>query len=118
MLPNPANPTEQLFREWNGGFWIDGPQDDVQYEGDTDKDGMPDDWERRCNLIVGEDDSTGDKDLDGLPNIDELKQVPHRAGPTRIAEASRMEAKSKGNVIHSWQAMTGLSRSKALHSAR
>ena len=72
LFANPANPSENLFREWNGGFWIDGPQDDGQYEGDTDKDGMPDDWERRCKLIVGQDDSQLDKDRDGLSNIGEL----------------------------------------------
>jgi hypothetical protein len=71
-FPNPADPKELLFREWNGGFWIDGPQDEGPYEGDKDKDGMPDDWERRCKLIVGEDDSQADNDRDGLSNIREL----------------------------------------------
>ena len=29
LFPNPADPNENLFREWNGGFWIKGPQDRV-----------------------------------------------------------------------------------------
>ncbi len=72
LFANPANPNENLLREWNGGFWIDGPQDDGRYDGDSDKDNMPDDWERRCKLIVGRDDSKLDKDRDGLLNIEEL----------------------------------------------
>ncbi len=43
FVPNPADPGETLAREWNGGFWIDGPQEEVEYTGDSDKDNMPDD---------------------------------------------------------------------------
>ena len=74
FFPNPADPSENLFREWNGGFWIDGPQDKQEdYDGDSDNDGMPDEWERRCKLIVGQDDSRMDNDRDRLINIDELR---------------------------------------------
>ncbi len=73
LFPDPANPSVNLIREWNGGFWVDGPQDNrTDYPGDQDKDGMPDDWEKRCKLIVGQDDSQQDPDHDGLTNIAEL----------------------------------------------
>jgi hypothetical protein len=74
LLPNPANPDETLTREWNGGFWIDGPQEeDERYEGDSDQDGMPDEWERRCDLNVGQNDAQVDNDRDGLSNLRELQ---------------------------------------------
>ncbi len=41
-------------------------------EGDVDRDGMPDAWERLHGLIVGEDDSAEDKDGDGVSNIEEF----------------------------------------------
>ena len=75
LVPNPADPSQNLIREWNGGFWIDGPQEqDDDYRGDTDQDGMPDEWERRCDLIVGQNDAKVDNDRDGLPNIVELER--------------------------------------------
>ena len=73
LFPNPADPNETLLREWNGGFWVDGPQDDGEWKGDSDGDGMPDDWERRCKLIVGQNDARADPDHDGLLNIEELR---------------------------------------------
>lgn len=73
LFPNPANPGENLIREWNGGFWVDGPQEGHKYDGDSDGDGMPDAWEKRCGLIVGQNDARGDLDRDGLINIDELR---------------------------------------------
>ncbi|MCJ7659478.1 MAG: VWA domain-containing protein [Anaerolineales bacterium] len=66
---DPANPAAVLVREWNGGFWILGPQEVGQ---DLDKDGMPDDWERRCDLDTKSNDSQEDPDRDGLINFDEL----------------------------------------------
>ena len=73
LFPDPAGSGQNLFREWNGGFWIDGPQDDGKWEGDSDGDGMPDDWERRCKLIVGQNDARADNDRDGLINSRELE---------------------------------------------
>lgn len=73
LFPNPANAGENLFREWNGGFWIDGPQDDGKWEGDSDGDGLPDDWEKRCKLNVGQNDARADPDRDGLLNFEELR---------------------------------------------
>jgi hypothetical protein len=70
LFPDPANPANLLLREWNGGFWIEGPQEPGQ---DEDKDGMPDDWEERCKLNTKANDSQGDLDRDGLSNIMELE---------------------------------------------
>jgi hypothetical protein len=58
-----------IIREWLGGFWIDGPD-----RNDVDKDGMPDDWERRCKLDPTVDDTQGDLDKDGLSNLAEFHQ--------------------------------------------
>ncbi|MCB9157049.1 MAG: VWA domain-containing protein [Caldilineaceae bacterium] len=71
-IPDPLLPGANIIREWNGGFWVDGPQNDQPWDGDKDKDGMPDEWERRCGLIVGENDAGLDKDGDGLTNGREL----------------------------------------------
>lgn len=69
LFPNPANPSDLLIREWSGGFWILGPEDDGQ---DQDDDGMPDDWEKRCDLDTTRNDAKEDPDKDGLINIREL----------------------------------------------
>jgi hypothetical protein len=105
-VENPANPDETLLREWNGGFWIDGPQIDRQtggivFPGDSDKDGMPDDWERRCGLIVGEDDSKGDKDNDGLINLDEFHRgtLPCRADTDGGGERDGSEVNGNRNPL-------------------
>jgi hypothetical protein len=101
QFPNPADLSETLFREWNGGFWMDGPQDDGKYEGDTDEDGMPDDWERRCKLIVGEDDSQLDNDRDGLSNIRELGvgTSPCQADTDRGGEQDGSEVEGGRNPL-------------------
>jgi len=101
QFPNPVDPAQLLFREWNGGFWIDGPQPDGQYDGDQDGDGMPDDWERRCKLIVGEDDSMLDKDRDGLPNIRELQvgTSPCQADTDRGGEIDGSEVNGGRNPL-------------------
>ena len=71
-IPDPNLPGANLIREWNGGLWIDGPENGQPWDGDKDDDGMPDAWELRCGLIVGENDAGLDKDGDGLTNIREL----------------------------------------------
>ena len=71
-IPDPNLPGANIIREWNGGFWIDGPEDGQPWDGDQDNDGMPDLWELRCGLIVGENDAREDKDKDGLTNLREL----------------------------------------------
>ena len=105
-LKNPADPSENIFREWNGGFWIDGPQTDrdtggIVFEDDSDKDGMPDDWELRCKLIVGENDANGDKDNDGLSNLDEFKRgtSPCRPDTDRGGEQDGSEVKGGRNPL-------------------
>jgi len=46
---------------------------------DSDGDGMPDAWETINGLLVGANDSAGDPDLDGLPNLQEFRNStdPH-----------------------------------------
>ncbi len=101
VFPDPADPGTNLVREWNGGFWIDGPQDDGKFEGDSDGDGMPDDWERRCNLIVGQNDAQADPDNDGLANIVELQlgTSPCQADTDRGGERDGSEARSGRNPL-------------------
>jgi len=83
LFKDPANPAATLIREWNGGFWIDGPHLDEKCggQGDTDGDCMPDAWERRCKLNLEKDDRRDDPDHDGLTNLDELNRgtLPCRA---------------------------------------
>ncbi len=69
LFPDPANPANTLFREWNGGFWIKGPAFDVN---DQDDDGMPAGWELRCKLDPNRYDAQEDLDRDGLSNYDEF----------------------------------------------
>jgi len=62
-----ATSGEWESREWIGGVWVDGPEFD-----DRDKDGMPDEWERRCNLDTSRNDAQEDVDDDWLSNIVEF----------------------------------------------
>ncbi|MBP8291862.1 MAG: hypothetical protein KAX65_03745, partial [Caldilineaceae bacterium] len=104
---DPANPANSLIREWNGGFWIDGPKLDPsggqQCGGpnDTDKDCMPDDWERRCKLIVGKDDRGEDPDRDGLNNYEELQHgtLPCRADTDNGGENDGSEVRNQRNPL-------------------
>lgn len=101
LFPNPLDASENLFREWNGGFWIDGPQDDGGHTGDSDGDGMPDDWERRCKLVVGENDARADNDNDGLLNIQELEMgtSPCRDDTDRGGERDGSEVRGGRNPL-------------------
>jgi hypothetical protein len=101
LFKNPADPNENLFREWNGGFWINGPQKGGEYEGDSDGDGMPDDWEKRCDLIVGQNDARGDKDDDGLTNLEELQRgtLPCRPDTDNGGEKDGSEVKGGRNPL-------------------
>ncbi len=72
-IPDPLLPEADIIREWNGGFWVDGPQGSLPWDGDLDNDDLPDNWERRCGLIVGMDDALLDEDGDGLTNLAELQ---------------------------------------------
>ncbi|HHY55102.1 MAG TPA: hypothetical protein GYA08_06665 [Chloroflexi bacterium] len=100
---DPANPANFLFREWNGGFWIKGPKPDQQCGGekDTDQDCMPDDWERRCKLIVGQDDRRADPDNDGLSNYEELQHGtrPCRADTDNGGENDGSEVRNQRNPL-------------------
>jgi hypothetical protein len=103
IFPNPANPNENLSREWNSGFWVDGPQEeDDRYDGDSDGDNMPDDWERRCDLIVGQNDAKVDNDKDGLANITELEvgTSPCRPDTDRGGEMDGSEVEGGRNPLY------------------
>jgi len=102
LFKNPADPNELLFREWNGGFWIKGPQiGDNEYDGDSDNDRMPDDWEKRCDLIVGVNDARQDKDKDMLSNLEELEAgtSPCRPDTDNGGEMDGSEVKGKRNPL-------------------
>ena len=60
---------------------------------------MPDDWERRCDLIVGQNDARGDKDDDGLPNMEELRNgtLPCRPDTDDGGEQDGSEVKNGRN---------------------
>jgi hypothetical protein len=102
---DPANAANSLVREWNGGFWIDGPKigpsggQTCGGPNDTDNDCMPDDWERRCKLIVGKDDRGEDLDRDGLTNYEELQHgtLPCRADTDNGGENDGSEVRAQPN---------------------
>lgn len=103
-LKDPANPANTLIREWNGGFWIKGPRPDLQRCGgqdDSDNDCMPDEWERRCKLIVGKDDRNEDPDRDGLTNYEELQlgTLPCRADTDNGGENDGSEVRNGRNPL-------------------
>ena len=94
---DPTNPANALLREWNGGFWINGPSAD-----DQDKDGLPDDWERRCKLDTTRNDSREDPDRDGLTNAQELEAgtLPCRADTDNGGERDGSEVKAGRNPLY------------------
>jgi hypothetical protein len=96
FLEDAANPGQFLSREWNGSFWINGP--DIN---DGDKDGMPDPWERRCKLNTQADDSQGDLDHDGLTNLEEFHQgtLPCRADTDKGGERDGSEVSGGRNPL-------------------
>jgi hypothetical protein len=100
-IPDPLLPGANIIREWNGGFWIDGPQGRTPWDGDKDKDGMPDAWERRCGLIVGENDAKGDPDGDNLVNLEELQAgtLPCQADTDHGGENDGSEVKGGRNPL-------------------
>jgi hypothetical protein len=51
---------------------VDGEKNCIAtFEEDIDQDGMPDEWEDANGLDATIDDAYGDKDGDGVPNVDE-----------------------------------------------
>ena len=87
-------------REWDGSFWIKGPNPKTG-ENDQDHDGMPDNWERRCKLDPTKDDSQGDLDRDGLSNIDEFHRgtLPCRADTDHGGESDGSEVANGRNPL-------------------
>jgi hypothetical protein len=98
LFYDPADPATLLLREWNGGFWIKGPQEEGE---DLDDDGLPDEWERRCDLDTRRDDSQDDPDRDGLVNIEELElgTLPCQADTDNGGELDGSEVKGSRNPL-------------------
>ena len=93
---DPTNPAVNLIREWNGGFWLKGPR-----ANDRDQDGLPDDWEKRCNLDLKTNSAQGDPDGDGLPNLQELQlgTLPCRADTDNGGEQDGSEVRGRRNPL-------------------
>ncbi len=104
IFKDPANPSVNLLREWNGGFWIKGPKPQQECGGpnDADKDCLPDDWERRCKLNLEVDDRSGDLDHDGLNNGQELiyGTLPCRADTDKGGESDGSEVRYGRNPLN------------------
>jgi hypothetical protein len=104
VFQDPANPSKNLVREWNGGFWIKGPKPAQECGGpnDQDKDCMPDEWERRCKLNLQADDSMADADNDGLTNIEELHYgtLPCRADTDKGGESDGSEVRNRRDPLN------------------
>lgn len=81
-------------REWNGGFYMTGPNTNPEL--DQDQDNMPDAWELRCNLNTQANDALEDNDQDGLQNIWELiiGTLPCQADTDRGGERDGSECTS------------------------
>ena len=62
---------------------------------------MPDEWERRCKLIVGRDDRNEDPDRDGLTNYEELQvgTLPCRADTDNGGENDGSEVRNRRNPL-------------------
>jgi len=104
---DPDGSGRTAIREWNGGFWIDGPRLNPQGvptcggENDKDNDCMPDDWEERCKLDTTRDDRKEDPDGDGLINWEELQQgtLPCRADTDNGGENDGSEVRNDRNPL-------------------
>lgn len=97
QFKDPANPAVNLSREWNGGFWINGPR-----ANDRDKDGLPDDWEKRCDLDTNRNDAREDPDNDGLTNSQELQRgtLPCRPDTDNGGEQDGSEVRSQRDPLN------------------
>ena len=86
-----------LTRLWHGGFWIKGPEFN-----DNDQDGMPDDWEKRCELDLKSNDARLDKDDDGLTNISEFQYgtLPCKRDTDRGGENDGSEVRNQRNPLY------------------
>jgi hypothetical protein len=98
LFPDPANPSVNLLREWNGGFWIKGPQEDDN----VDDDDMPSWWEERFPCLdPNAYDAQGDPDRDGLVSVDEFNRGlnPCRPDTDRGGEMDGSEVKGNRNPL-------------------
>jgi len=95
-LEDPINTGQYLTREWNGSFFLTGVSAD-----DRDKDGMPDAWERRCDLNTQSNDANLDNDHDGLLNFQEfdLGTLPCQADTDDGGERDGSEVNGQRNPL-------------------
>ena len=76
-FPDPANPANLLFREWNGGFWILGPEHE-----NPDDDDMPSEWELKYPCLDPRRyDGKDDPDKDGLVSREEFERGTNPCRP-------------------------------------
>ncbi|MCX6044517.1 MAG: hypothetical protein NT075_05340 [Chloroflexi bacterium] len=103
VFKDPANPANNLIREWDNGFWINGPRPEQKcdQENDKDCDGMPDKWELRCKLDITRNDANEDLDKDGLTNVQEFQAgtLPCRADTDHGGEKDGSEVNHGRNPL-------------------
>jgi len=96
-FPDPANPANLLYREWNGGFWILGPERE-----NPDDDGMPTWWENKYPCLDPKVfDGQADPDHDGLSNREEfeLGTNPCRPDTDHGGEMDGSEVQNQRNPL-------------------
>lgn len=101
---DPTSPGNMLTREWNGGFWLNGPWPAgtrMPAADDRDNDNMPDAWEERCNLDTTRDDSNEDPDGDTLTNRQEfeLGTLPCQSDTDQGGERDDSELRNGRNPL-------------------
>jgi hypothetical protein len=92
LFPDPVDPTTNLIREWNGGFWMKGSEEDDN----VDDDNMPSWWEERFPCLDPRAyDAQTDPDHDGLVSYDEFLRGlnPCRPDTDRGGEIDGSEVK-------------------------
>ncbi len=102
LFKDPNDPDRNLLREWNGGFWLEGIDPELQPDPkDPDGDGMPTKWEERCGLDPKVNDAKEDPDGDGLPNGREfvLGTLPCVADTDHGGESDGSEVGSERNPL-------------------